>query len=367
MLPVNWIGATLRYDPSNSFAKTERDLETRLPTDVRVTKVPWDARELVRVGGVGFGGVLSKYTQAGGREMPPGVPHLMTQGMAFLLAWKRYREALLTVYDLHALIGSSHVHSALANRVENAMNLRGYRHAKRVIAISEYTKRTLVERCGVPADRIRVAYLGVGPEYRPLKLDKRAVLAKHGVPEGRPAILYVGSEHPRKNVPALLRAMARVKELSRARPVLVKVGGEVFPGGRAATMDVAKTVGVEKDLVFTGTLANEAVAELNNAVDVVAFPSFFEGFGLPVAEAMACGAAVVSSNATSLAEVAGDGALTHDPNDVETLAKHLVDVLENGREDLRARGLAHARKFDWQRFADAHVESYREIARVMGL
>lgn len=365
LLPVTWIGASTRFDPSNSFAKTERELEARLPFDVRVTKAPWDARELFRIGHVGVGGVLTRYAS---RDVPKGVPHLMTQAMAFLLAKPRFAEAVITVYDLHAMLGESHAFSRVALRVDNAMNARGFRRAKRIVAISEYTKQTLVERLGVPAENVRVAYVGVNERYRVIAgLDRAAVKAKHGVPPGRKLVLYVGSEHPRKNVAGLLRALARVRALSREPFTLVKVGNEVFEGGRAATIAEARRLGIERDVVFTGRLDDEEVVRLMNAADAVAMPSFFEGFGLPVAEAMACGAPVVCSNATSLREVAGDAALTHDPADVEALARHLVDVLENGRDDLRAKGIARARRFDWQRFADVHVEYYREIAQVTGL
>ena len=244
---------------------------------------------------------------------------------------------------------------------------RSTRRARGVIAVSEATKRDLVELFGLPPQRITVVYNGVDESF---SLCPPQAAAEHRADNSQPAryILHLGTLEPRKNLARLVQAFARVRAHSAGDPPLKLV----LAGGKGWSYDAIFTeverLGLTEDVLFPGYIDDRALADWYRGAAVFVYPSLMEGFGLPVLEAMACGAPVVTSNISSLPEVAGDAALLVDPYNVEALADALLGLLDNDAlaAELRARGLKQAARFSWSRTAEQTAAIYRRMAAAPG-
>jgi glycosyltransferase involved in cell wall biosynthesis len=229
------------------------------------------------------------------------------------------------------------------------------RCARRLIAVSAHAAAESTRLLGVPRERVDVVYHGVDPVFRPLPADEIAAFRRRrGLPER--FVLFVGTLEPRKNLVRLVEAFARIRD-SRV--------GLVLAGGKGWLYDDlfarVEALGLDEEIVFPGYVMNDELPLWYNAATVFGYPSVYEGFGLPVLEAQACGTPVLTSNISSLPEAAGDGALMVDPYDVEALAAGLDRLLEDERlrYELRERGLAHARQFSWPHTARETACVYR--------
>jgi glycosyltransferase involved in cell wall biosynthesis len=211
------------------------------------------------------------------------------------------------------------------------------------------------ERHGVDPARVRVVPWGVAP-VTVTEADVERVRRRHGL--RGPYVLFVGTLEPRKNLAGLLDAMVR---LSRPALTLVLVGpsgwGDAFAGPTGVGVGA-----VPSPVVQLGRVPEADLAALQHGAEVFCFPSLAEGFGLPVLEAMAAGAVVLTSSGTATAEVAGDGAVLVDPRDPAALAAALGELLDDHerRDELRVRARQRSLGFTWQRAADATLEVYRE-------
>ncbi len=266
-----------------------------------------------------------------------------------------------TVFTLHDLtfLLYPEAHS-LANRwYLTLMMPRFLRAAGAVVAVSECTRRDAVRLYGLEEARVRVIYPGVGPEFRPAHPGEVAtVRRRYGLPER--LILYVGTIEPRKNLPTLLRAYSALRQRG-CEHRLVIVGRE---GWRSRGFwETLKELGLGGEVLTPGYVPDADLPALYSAAEALVFPSLYEGFGLPVLEAMACGVPVVCSAASSLPEVAGEAALLVSPADVGGLAAAIERLLDDPalRARLRAEGLARARRFTWEAAARATLEVYAEL------
>ena len=217
------------------------------------------------------------------------------------------------------------------------------------LCVSETTAKDLVERYPETAARVRVARNGVDREFFAPADDAAArQRARERYAGGRPFVLYLGTLEPRKNVEALVLACERLWGRCRTRPDLVLAGGL---GWKSAGLHRLIAASPFRDKIHvTGYAPREAARELYRAAEAFAYPSFEEGFGLPLAEAMACGTPSVSSDADALVEVGGDAALRAPARDVEALARQLERALEDDavRRRLRAAGPVRAAAFTWE-------------------
>jgi glycosyltransferase involved in cell wall biosynthesis len=233
--------------------------------------------------------------------------------------------------------------------------------ARKVITVSEYSAGDIAALYGVPKSRIAVIYNGVSDAFQslaqPLALD--ALRRKFGWRTDR-YILFVGGADPRKNHETLVRAYASRHAALKAYTLVMVGPGEHRFGNIDRT---AAAAGVTARVVCTGPLELDDLKVLYTHADVFVFPSIYEGFGMPVVEAMACGTPVITSNTTSLPEVAGDAAVLVDPRSVEGMAEALVQVLEDParRAMLRAKGFTRAKEFTWRRAARDTLAVYRDL------
>jgi glycosyltransferase involved in cell wall biosynthesis len=268
-------------------------------------------------------------------------------------AWGPYRR-LLTVHDLiHRTFPDAH-EGFRAHALSVVMPL-GFRRSHRLIAISQATRDDLVNLFHEAPGKIDVIPQGVGRPHPELALPEAELRAQLRAGD-RPIAFSLSAKRPHKNLPRLLEALARIP--GERRPLLV------LPGYRTWHEDElrehARALGVEDDVRFLGWVSQAEVEGLYAASALFVFPSLYEGFGLPVLEAMQRGLPVACSNRTSLPEVAGDAALMFDPDSPEEIATAMERLLAGGDEveRLRAAGYERARRFTWDKTARLTAEAY---------
>jgi glycosyltransferase involved in cell wall biosynthesis len=236
------------------------------------------------------------------------------------------------------------------------------RKAEAVLCISEFTRNDLLNRFKYPPERAFVTHLGVHPRYHPIT-DQQAIREKlqaYGV-DG-PYILCLGKLQARKNTTGVLRAFHMLKKQERVPHKLLFVGRKTWTS--ADVPPLVRELGLEQDILHTGHAPDEDLPYFYNGADALAYPSFFEGFGLPVVESMACGTPVVTSTVTSLPEVAGGAAILVDPHNIEEIAGGLHRAVSDRglREELRAKGLERSRLFTWDSTARKTLEIYQRFS-----
>ncbi|MEW6247802.1 MAG: glycosyltransferase family 1 protein [Nitrospirota bacterium] len=235
--------------------------------------------------------------------------------------------------------------------------------ARKVVTVSEFSAREIRALYGLPAERIAVIHNGVSGDFHPIRdgAAMKELRGRLGLPAGG-FILFVGGADPRKNHRAFLQAAARRLDRLGNR-MLVLVGDPIHRFGNYA--ETAKALGLEHRVVCTGRLAIEEMRLLYSHADLFVFPSLYEGFGMPVLEAMACGAPVITSNTTALPEVAGDAALLVNPGDPAELADAMVRLLDDQvlHVTLREKGFQRAKQFTWERAARQTLAVYRDACR----
>ncbi len=320
----------------------------------------WGAKKISRL--PGFLGSKSISWMRLAQYIPKfDVYDISNQSLSFIA--KKKHPNIVTVHDIIELIDPQDSRAVLLNKYL----LSGIRHADKIIAVSEYTKRTIVDYFDIPEMRILVIPNGVSSMYTPIEnfantIAYQELLRDYGVGNRTPIIIYTGSEHPRKNIETTLKTIAMLKK-QYPDVLLLKVGEPGLLSGRVKTLECIDTLGLRTNVKLLGNIPTERINELYNIADALLFPSLNEGFGMPPLEAMRAGCPVVCSNATSLPEVVGDGALMHDPNNAEAFAKSIVHIISNSdfRNSLIERGTKRASMFSWDTAARDMLDVYRKL------
>jgi glycosyltransferase involved in cell wall biosynthesis len=240
---------------------------------------------------------------------------------------------------------------------------RTVHRAARVLTGSEFSRKSILKVYGdLDEDKVVVVPNAAAPEFRPLSREAAAATVRERFHIPTPFVLSVGDLQPRKNQIGLIRAFARlVRAYPQLKHRLVLAGKETWFAGRVR--EAARDSGVEDRIQFFGFVSDQDLLQLYNACDLFVFPSFYEGFGLPALEAMACGRAVVCANTTALPEVVDGAAIVCDPYVADEIARAIADLLLDG--ELRARmerlGLQRAAHFSWQKTAEGTLDVFREV------
>lgn len=235
-----------------------------------------------------------------------------------------------------------------------------------IVAVSENTRQDIIELAGIDPEKVSVIYSGLHERYRPLEpsdpiLEK--VKGKYGL--GSRFILFLGTLEPRKNVQGIIEAYNRLRLLDKAgefkdlKLVLAGTTGWKFKG----IYEEYNRSPYKADIRFLGYVDSEDKPALYNLASVFVYPSFYEGFGFPPLEAMACGTPVVTSAVSSLPEIAGGGALLVDPYNLGFLSEAIVQILRDKdlAANLRQQGLANAKRFSWSRSAQQYLELFEKL------
>jgi glycosyltransferase involved in cell wall biosynthesis len=281
-------------------------------------------------------------------------------GPAYVLPLAAPCAGVVTVHDLSFLRLPGLFHRANQAYLATMTRL-AVAAARRVIAVSASTRRELVELLGVPESKVTVIPNGVEPVFRPLPAHAVAAFrTRAGLPEQ--FILFMSTLEPRKNVSSLVRAYAELRHRHDLPHALVLAGGKGWL--YEAIFAEVQALGLEGQVLFPGYVPFDEQPLWYNAAAAFAYPSLYEGFGMPPLEAMACGTPVVCACTTSLPEVVGEAGLMVEPSDVSSLADALWQLVSDEplRRRLRAAGPARAAQFDWRTIARQTFDVYRAAA-----
>ncbi len=215
--------------------------------------------------------------------------------------------------------------------------------ADKIIAVSQSTKNDLIDLYGIASKKIKVIYSGVGHQFKPIKNIKN----KYNLPDK--FILYFGTIEPRKNLIGLIKAFELLRDKQVVKLVIAGAKGWLYQD----IFQAAQESKYSQDVIFTGFIKEEDKPALYNLAKLFVYPSFFEGFGFPPLEAMACGLPTVVSHTSSLPEVVGQGALMVDPYNIDELAWAMETALTDNslRKQLSQKGINQAKKFSWSKCA----------------
>lgn len=289
------------------------------------------------------------------------VNHVLDHGYGHLLYTLERTRTVVTVHDLVPLVRwKGRIPGVVPGRKPwfNIISFHALQRAAHLIAISENTRRDLIELCGCAPEKITVIYYGVDPSFRVYDpLEKKLADQKWNMPANSlRRILIVGSTFY-KNQTGALQGFAHLRKMLGGPVELLKVGSPDPEWTQAV-----EQLGLSDVTRCLGVVHHREMPDLYNSVDCLLSPSLYEGFGWPPLEAMACGTPVVASNAASLPEVIGDAGLMCAPQDYEGLAQAMYAVLTNDdlRRSLIERGLVRARQFTWAETARKTLKVYEQ-------
>lgn len=230
-----------------------------------------------------------------------------------------------------------------------------------IITVSEHSKRDLLNFFKLPEEKIKVIYEAPEPIYQPMEKDqaRKSAADKYGLEH--PYILYVGGFGPRKNIKSLVIAFAKICNDLPQKYQLVILGKK--EKDYSDIIILAEALGLKNDIIFPGLAPVEDMPYLYNGSHLFVYPSFYEGFGLPPLEAMACGVPTITSNVSSIPEVVGNGAIKINPYNTIELAQAMFDVLTDPSlaEQLTERGLCRAGDFSWRKTAEETLKIYETL------
>lgn len=234
------------------------------------------------------------------------------------------------------------------------------RKAIRVVTVSAFSKEDIHRTYQIENDKIDVVYNGVNTLYRPTSGQERKV-AKAKYSGGKDYFLFIGSLHPRKNIVGLLRAFDGFKTAVKSDVRLLIVGGSMFKTGEIK--QAYEGMRYKKEVIFTGRLGNEELHQVLGASLALTFVPFFEGFGIPVVEAMSAGIPIICSNTTSLPEVGGDAVLYVDPFEIPQIEGAMIKLYQDKdlRDSLIELGFRQKEKFSWDKTAELLWKSLNSV------
>jgi glycosyltransferase involved in cell wall biosynthesis len=267
---------------------------------------------------------------------------------------------IVTVYDLAYLQHPETAVPSLATYL-NKVVPESVAAADVVAAISYATKQALIEHYMTPTEKITVIPCGIAPHFRRITDPLLLEATRHKFELNRPLVLSVGTLEPRKNHLGLIKAFYEVQQSKESSSMLAIAGGKGWL--YEETRRVVTELKLEDKVRFLGRISDLELITLYSLADVFAFPSFFEGFGMPPLEAMACGAPVITSNTSSLPEVTGDAAILVDPYDTHAIANAISRVLgdEQLQKDLRQKGFLQAQQYTWSNAAHKMLSVYQKL------
>jgi glycosyltransferase involved in cell wall biosynthesis len=269
-------------------------------------------------------------------------------------------KVITTIHDLSYLHHKEYVSPANQAWLEKFVP-KSIRRADKFIAVSENTKREIVEHYKVDPAKIAVITPAVDHEMFKPSGEAEITEAKKKFGITKPYILSVGTLEPRKNLLGVLTAFEALPEETKQNYALVLAGGKGWLDGEIH--DKFEALAKQYEVIKTGYVEDADLPALYSGAELFAYPSFYEGFGIPPLEAMACGTPVITANNSSLPEVVGDAAITIDARDTPGLTEHIQRVLsdKNLANELRQKGLGRAQLFSWQKSAGKLAELLKEV------
>jgi glycosyltransferase involved in cell wall biosynthesis len=294
------------------------------------------------------------------------VKHFTNHTLATMIGIQNLQNTIVTVHDIFPdwlIYKESYTgYRYLVYWFFHKLSMRGLRRADVLITDTQHVKEHLVYSSGIARDRIFIIPLGIDHSvFKPINVPED-FKSQFGLNNDHLCILHIGTDAPRKNLPNLIRALAIVRE-KLPNVKLIKVGKPSWIVEFQKVQALILELGLDQHVQFIDWVSDEDLSKLYNSTNVVVYPSFYEGFGLPILEAMACGTPVITSNTSCLPEVAGGSAILIDPHNVDELAqaiyRSLVDM--DIRNELREKGLQRAKQFSWESTTKKTIDVYTSM------
>jgi glycosyltransferase involved in cell wall biosynthesis len=290
------------------------------------------------------------------------VKHILSHSEAHQLFFLPLKRSVVTCYDITPYL---YKYGNPISRLKVIASFYAMKKAKRIITISDFTKREYVKHFGYPEEKITVATIGVNHDkYYPIK-DKtklEKIRTKYGLNSANLHIIYVGNEEPRMNIDIMFKgfAIAR-KQFPNLK--FIKGGDSNIPGQREKLIQLAKKLDIEKDIIWTGYITEQDLPILYNLANINLYLVSYAGFGLSALEGMACGTPTISSNVASMPELVGDGGIQIAPKDIDQLASTIIKILSNSKlnKELSRKGVKQAQNFTWENWAEKTIEAYHLV------
>jgi glycosyltransferase involved in cell wall biosynthesis len=333
-------------------------------TIVEMEPTPWNSPDKLWMSGPGF----RKYYECFWRypqevsQQQADIFHIVDHTDAHIARWlsKVGKSAIVTCHDLVQLIYPERQSRFPALSLAVWRNsVQGMRQANHVIAVSSNTAKDVNQLLGVPTENVTVALNGVEPQFRILPDAAVSALRQQYTPDPETiCLLHVGGTHQRKNILTILKVIENLRSQGIS-VCLWKTGSQFTPEHKAFIRDRQ----LEQSIIHFGDPDKETLVSIYNAADILLSPSIYEGFGLTIVEAMACGTAVITSNVSSLPEVVGDAAILVDPLDVEAIAAAVCRIKQDPdyHAQLVEKGLSRAQDFSWQKTAEGVAQVYESL------
>ena len=275
------------------------------------------------------------------------------------LPLKKPKPTVVTIHDVIPLIFPEHYPAGIRGSLKFRTQKFSLKGVKAVITDSENSRKDIFKYLNYPKNKIYVVPLAPGKEFRPITNHQSLTTIKHKYQLPETFVLYVGDVNYNKNIPGLIRAFARIKENLK----LILVGKAFEDENLKETKEIIRLINslkLSKKVIRLGWVPDKDLVALYNLASVYCQPSFYEGFGLPVLEAMACGCPVVAAKTSSLPEICGSAAIMVDPYNLDDMIKGLKKALVK-QEELRDKGFQQVKKFSWGKTAQKTYEIYQKV------
>lgn len=279
--------------------------------------------------------------------------HLTNQNISFF----KLKPNIITCHDIiHEVYPTTKTDFLLCKYL-----YKGLKDADFIITDSESTSNDLISKYKISLDKLKTVYLGIDQDtFKPCD-NFENIYIKYNLCESDRYIFHISSEQPRKNMDGIIKAFYKIKKIKGFEDLkLLKAGNAQYKSDRKRIVTLINNLGLQKDVIFLNYVPVEDLPKIYSLSELFVFPSFYEGFGFPILESMACGTPVITSNVSSLPELAGDAGITINPNDVESLKNIIIDILSDNelKKKLIKRGLQQSSKFTWENCASQTSKIY---------
>lgn len=260
---------------------------------------------------------------------------------------------IMTIHDLNHLKFPEYYtkfHKHYYNYIVKSSALK----AKKILTVSEFSKKEIVNWLNCESEKVVVTYNGVDENFKVIKDNGKLVNIREKYELPQKFVLYIGNLKPHKNISNLIKAIKNINQ-----EIILVINGKV----NEILDKIIEENHLEREIKFIGYVDDDDLPALYNLAELFVYPSLYEGFGLPPLEAMACGCPVITSNTSSLPEVVGDAGILVNPYDVDEIAKAIDLILsnENLRNELKEKGLEQAKNFSWRKTAEGTLKVYEDV------